>query len=100
MIKNEILEKKEVSMRKLFNIIGIFIFGGLALTNVINPLPSSEQAKEFLIFITGSAIVYYILVSIYFFGGLWRKVFYASLILLSGVSLFMIFYLASNPIPH
>ncbi|TYR80914.1 YfhO family protein [Priestia megaterium] len=92
--------KKEVSLKKLLNIIGIFIFCGLALTNVTNPLPSNELTKEFLLFIGGCAIIYYILVSIYFIGELWRKVFYSSLILLSCFSLFMVFYLATNSIPH
>lgn len=96
----EIVTNKEVSLRKLLNIIGIFIFGGLALTNVTNPLPSNELTKEFLLFIVGSAIIYYFLVSIYFIGGFWRKVFYAILILLSGCSLFMVFYLVTNSIPH
>ncbi|PWW28891.1 hypothetical protein DFO73_105128 [Cytobacillus oceanisediminis] len=64
----EIVPKKEVSLRKLLNIIGIFIFGGLALTNVTNPLPSNDLPKEFLLFITGNAIIYFFLVCIYFIG--------------------------------
>jgi hypothetical protein len=45
----EVEMKKEMSMKKLLNIIGIFIFGGLALTNLTNPLPSCDYTKEFFV---------------------------------------------------
>ncbi|MGY6209504.1 hypothetical protein ACXEO8_05975 [Cytobacillus firmus] len=96
----EIVTKKEVSKRKLLNIIGIFIFGGLALTNVTNPLPSSDYTKEFLLFIGGSAIIYYFLVNIYFIGQIGRNIVYTTLILLGCFSIFMAFYIATNSIPH
>lgn len=44
----EVTYNKEVRMQKLLNIFGIFIFGGLALTNLTNPLPSSDYTKEIL----------------------------------------------------
>lgn len=96
----EIVTKKEVSMRKLLNIIGIFIFAGLALTNVTTPLPSSEDTKEFLLFIVGSAIIYYFLVNIYFIGQIGRKIVFTILILLGCFSIFMAFYLGTNSVPH
>ncbi|MCA1030922.1 hypothetical protein LCL95_07815 [Bacillus timonensis] len=96
----EIATKKEVSMRKLLNIIGIFIFCGLALTNVTNPLPSSDYTKEFLLFIIGSAIIYYFLVNIYFKGQVGRKIVFTILILIACFSIFMVFYLGDNSVPH
>jgi hypothetical protein len=95
----EIVTKEEKSLRKVLNVIGIFIFGGLAFTNVTNPIPSN-QIKDFLLFISGSALIYYFLVNIYFLGRPWRKVFYASLIVLLGFSLFMVFYLTAHSMPH
>ncbi|MBM7583958.1 hypothetical protein JOC86_000495 [Bacillus pakistanensis] len=96
----EFVTKKEVSMRKLLNIIGIFIFGGLAITNVTNPLLSSELTREFLLFIGGTAIIYYFLVNIYFIGQIGRKIVLIILSLLVCFSIFMAFYLATNSIPH
>ncbi|USK39517.1 hypothetical protein LIS77_03005 [Cytobacillus firmus] len=93
-------DKKEVSRKNLLYGIGLFIFGGMALTNVTTPLPSKEETKEFLLFILGCALIYYLLVSIYYLGGFWRKVFYIMLILLCGVSISMAFYLATNSIAH
>ncbi|MDF2036932.1 hypothetical protein P2R12_08085 [Cytobacillus oceanisediminis] len=93
-------DKREVSLKNLLYGIGLFIFGGLALTNVTTPLPSKESTKEFLLFILGCALIYYFLVSVYFIGGLWRKVFYAILILLCGFSILMVFYLIAHSIPH
>ena len=85
----EIVTQKERSLSKLFNVLGIFIFGGLALTILTTPL---YEIKNFLFFIFGSAFIYYILVNIYFIGGIWRKIFYTILILLIGFSFYMIYY--------
>ncbi|MEK3856313.1 hypothetical protein [Cytobacillus sp. FSL H8-0458] len=93
-------DEKQGNLKKLLYRIGLFIFGGLALTNVTAPLPSMKETKEFLLFIFGSASIYYLLVSVYYLGGLWRKVFYVSLILLCGLSVFMAIYLAMHSIPH
>ncbi|MGS2778252.1 hypothetical protein ACVBAX_12840 [Robertmurraya sp. GLU-23] len=70
---HEITTENEVSMRKLLNVIGIFIFGGLVLTNFTTPLPSYESTKEYLVFIAGITFIYYLLVNIYFKGGLGKK---------------------------
>ncbi|NUH85659.1 hypothetical protein HUN92_18365 [Bacillus firmus] len=93
-------DKREVSMKNLFYGIGLFIFGGLTLSNVTTPLPLKEETKEFLLFTFGSALIYYFLVSIYYIGGFWRKVFYTVLILLFLFSIFMVFYLITHSIPH
>lgn len=91
----ELDTEKEGSLRNLFYGIGLFIFGGLALSLVTNPI-ASYKAKEFLLFIVGSAALYYFLVSVYFIGGLWKKVFYTCCLLLFGFSLYMIFYLVNH----
>ncbi|MGG4491054.1 hypothetical protein [Metabacillus idriensis] len=95
----ELVTKKEMRLRKLINLIGAFIFGGSVLTSITNPIPSNEY-KGFLLFIFGIAIIHYFLVNIYFLGRFWRKVFYLSLIFLSGFSIFMIFYLATHATAH
>lgn len=95
----EIVTKREVGLRKLFNLIGIFIFGGLALSIVTNPIPSNE-IKGFLQFILGSAIVYYFLVNMYFIGHIGRIIFFSTLILLNCFSLYMVYYSFNNAIPH
>lgn len=95
----ELVTEKEMSMRKLLNVLGLLIFGGLALSILTTP-PPSHYINEFLLFIFGSAITYYFLANLYFIEGMWRKVFFKSLILLCGVSIFMIFYLVVHPIAH
>ncbi|PMC33918.1 hypothetical protein CJ195_26080 [Bacillus sp. UMB0899] len=87
-------------MRKLLNIIGTFIFAGLAFSNVTTPLPSSEDTKEFLLFIVGSAIIYYFLVNIYFIRQIGRMIVFTILSLLGCFSIFMAFYLGTNSVPH
>ncbi|MCM3584737.1 hypothetical protein M3182_03125 [Mesobacillus maritimus] len=96
----EIKTTIEPNTRKFFNLIGLFIFAGWALTSVTAPLPSSTYTKDFLLFVGVSAAIYFFLVNIYFIGGLARKVFYASLILLSILSLSTAVYLATNSVPH
>ncbi|MFP3887322.1 hypothetical protein HPB58_16855 [Priestia filamentosa] len=96
----EIKSEKEWRLRKLLNIIGLVIFGGLVLTIITNPPHSTNEIKEFLLFIVGSAFIYYVLVNLYFIGKLWRKVVYAILIIIGGMSIFIIFYLSTSPITH
>ncbi|MBT2680424.1 hypothetical protein J7E38_15545 [Bacillus sp. ISL-35] len=85
----------DADLKKVLNIIGLFIFGGLALTSVTNPMPAG-YLKEYLLFIAGSALMYYVLLNVYFIGGIWRKVFYASLVAIGVSSLLMVFYLVSH----
>ncbi|WP_242450762.1 hypothetical protein [Priestia endophytica] len=96
----EIKSKKEVNLRKLLNIIGFLIFGGLDLTIITNPPHSTNEIKEFLLFIVGSIFIYYVLVNLYFIGKLWRKVVYAILIVIGGINIFIIFYLSTSSITH
>jgi hypothetical protein len=95
----EIVTKKEVSSRKFLNVLGIFLFGGFALTSITTPIPSYE-IKSFFLFIFGSAIIYYLLVNIYSIGQIGRKIVFTVLILLGCFSIYMAFYLATNSIPH
>ncbi|MFP3845921.1 hypothetical protein [Priestia filamentosa] len=92
----EIKSKKESSLRKLLNIIGLLIFGGLGLTIITNPPHSTNEIKEFLLFIVGSTFIYYVLVNLYFIGELWRKVVYAFLLIMGGISIFVVFYLSTS----
>jgi len=92
--------KQEVGVRKLLNIIGVFIFGGLALTNVSNPLPSSDYTRQFMLFIVGSTMIYYFLVNIYFIGKVGKKIVFTILILLGSVSMIIAFYLSTNSCTH
>lgn len=85
----------ETELKKVLNIIGIFIFGGLALTSVTNPMPT-DYMIEYLLFIAGSALIYYFLVNVYFLGQSWRKVFYGVIIVLGVGSLVMALLLLSQ----
>lgn len=85
----------ETELKKVMNIIGIFIFGGLALTSVTNPMPT-DYMIEYLLFIAGSALIYYFLVNVYFLGQSWRKVFYGVIIVLGVGSLVMALLLLSQ----
>jgi hypothetical protein len=91
--------KEVMSIRKLLNIIGLFIFGGIALTSVTNPIPS-DKIKGFILFTVGSASIYYLLVNIYFTGRKGRMIFFTILILLGAISLIMAYYLATLLVAH
>lgn len=88
-----------MSIRKLLNIIGLFIFGGIALTSITTPIPE-DKINGFILFMVGSASIYYLLVNIYSAGRRGRLIFYTILILLGAISLFMAYYLATHSIPH
>ncbi|HZH59020.1 MAG TPA: hypothetical protein VEY70_05525 [Metabacillus sp.] len=107
-----IVTKKEMNIRRLLNGIGVFIFAGLFLSIVTIPISINGQLeffineelkmdgkhlKEFSIFTTLSAIIYFILVNIYFIGRTWRKVFFTALFLILCFSLFMVIYLINYP---
>ncbi|MGM0877810.1 MAG: hypothetical protein ACQEWV_24500 [Bacillota bacterium] len=108
----EIVTKKKISIRTVLNIYGAFTFLGLILSIFTVPITINgdmeffrnemkpKEIKELLLFTFVSAFIYYFLVNIYFIGQLWRKVFFATLILLFGFSIFMIFYLLNYPTPH
>lgn len=108
----EVVTKKEISIRKVLNIYGAFTFLGLLVSIYTVPLTISgdmefirhemepKYIKELLLYILVSAFPYYFLVNIYFLGQLWRRVFFATLILLFGFSIFMIYYLLHYPTPH
>ncbi|CAG9620389.1 hypothetical protein [Sutcliffiella rhizosphaerae] len=82
-----------VRMRRILNIFGILIFGGLAISYVI-PLPiSSKYTNEFILFMLVSTILYYILVNIYFMGQMGEKIFTRVLFIVGLFSIFMAFYI-------
>jgi hypothetical protein len=88
-----------ISIRKLLNIIGLFIFGGIALTSITTPIPG-DKINGFILFMVGSASIFYLLVNIYTAGRIGRLIFFTILILLGSISLFMAYYLATQSIPH
>ena len=77
----EIVTKKEITIRKVLNIYGVFTVLALILsifTNAIsinenmqinyneNLIMGAKKIKDFLLFIFGSAIVYFSLVNLYY----------------------------------
>ncbi|WP_025026941.1 hypothetical protein [Caldalkalibacillus mannanilyticus] len=101
----EIITKKNIELRTLLNWMGIVIFLGCLVTIWTMPLSlnraleitqneeiimSPKKIKELLLFVFGSAIVYFFLVNFYFVGRIWRKIFFVSLILFIIFSLCMV----------
>lgn len=98
--EEEAVTHKEKSMRKLLNIIGLFIFPALALTNLTTPIPTTDCSKEYLFFLVGSAITYFLLVNIYNIRNSGRKVVLTTLLLFGCFSIFMAFYSIHHPVSH
>ncbi|QFT89801.1 hypothetical protein FIU87_14150 [Bacillus sp. THAF10] len=98
--KEEVVTQKEVNIRKLLNIIGLFIFSGIALTYLTTSLPKTDCTKEYLYFLVGGAITYYVLLNIYHIGHTGRKVVLITLFLLGCFSIFMAYYSLNNPVSH
>lgn len=83
--------KKELSMKSLLNIIGLFIFLGMIIMAVTNPLTidpnlgiyqtdkavmKGKKLYEFAIFLLVSSFTYFLLVQLYFSTAKGRKVFF------------------------
>ncbi|KEZ52874.1 hypothetical protein [Metabacillus indicus] len=81
------------NMRRLLMLFGILLIGGSALTALTNPLPPNEQI-EFLLFLGIIAGIYYLLLGLYFLGGLWRRLFFILLLTAGIMCILMSFYLA------
>ena len=111
----EIVTKKEITIRKVLNIYGVFAVIGLLLSIFTNPISLNEnmqvyfneeimmepkKVKEFLLFIFLSSSIFFFLVNIYFIGQIGRKVVLTILFLLGCFCIFMAFYLGANSIPH
>ncbi|MDF0728409.1 hypothetical protein PY093_17355 [Cytobacillus sp. S13-E01] len=77
----EIVTKKEITIKKVLNIYGVFTVLALILSVFTTPISINEnmqffynedlimgakKLKEFLIFIFGSAIVYFLSVNLYY----------------------------------
>lgn len=104
----EIVTEKNIELRAVLNWLGIIIFLGCLLTILTMPfslnraleisqneeiIMSPKKIKELLLFVFGSAIVYFFLVNFYFMGRMWRKIFFVSLILFIIFSLCMVVFL-------
>lgn len=90
--------KKELSMKSLLNIIGLFIFLGMIIMAVTNPLTidpnlgiyqtekavmKGKKLYEFAIFLVVSSFTYFLLVQLYFSTLKGRKVFFIVLSVLA-----------------
>lgn len=82
---------KTISSRTLINIIGIFIFIGLALSPITQSYSSNQslgtfmntkKTKEFYIFLTVISILFFTLANIYFIGKIGKIIFYTALSLM------------------
>jgi hypothetical protein len=77
----KVVTKKKISIRIVLNIYGVFTVFALILSIFTNPISvnqnmqlffnenlmmESKEIKEFLLFISGSAIVYFSLVNLYY----------------------------------
>ncbi|WP_110112088.1 hypothetical protein [Bacillus sp. CGMCC 1.16541] len=90
---------KELSMGKLLHMIGLVVFGGLALSILTVPYyvegfqvkaveslqfggekMTAKKVKEFLGFIGGAAAIYFLLVNLYWMGKTGRVLFFVSLV--------------------
>ncbi|ART76974.1 hypothetical protein B4U37_13375 [Sutcliffiella horikoshii] len=90
--------KKELSIKSLLNIIGLFIFLGMIIMAITNPLTidpnigiyqndkaimKGKKLYEFAIFILISSFTYFLLVQLYFSTPKGRKVFFIVLSVLA-----------------
>ncbi|MEA3322537.1 MAG: hypothetical protein U9Q88_21365 [Bacillota bacterium] len=90
--------KKELSMKNLLYIIGLFIFLGMIIMAITNPLTidpnlgiyqtekaiiKGEKLYKFVLFLLISSITYFLLVQLYFSTPKGRKVFFTILSVLA-----------------
>jgi len=88
---------REVTVRTVLNIYGIFLFSGLVVSIFTHGI---EDINGFLLFILISSVLYFLLLNLYFTSDLWRKVVFITMCLIALFSLFMVFYLQVNPVTH
>ncbi|MCG1023440.1 hypothetical protein [Sutcliffiella horikoshii] len=98
--KKEVVTPKEVNMRILLNLLGLFIFSGITFTYLTTPPSTTDCTREFFYFLVGSVIIYYLLVNIYHIGNKGRKVVLTTLFLLGVFIIFMAYYSMNNPVSH
>lgn len=79
--KKEPASKKPISLRGILNIYGLLMFISLPLTIYTHPV--TENVNGFWVFILVGFIVYFFLLNLYYFGGIWRKVVFISLCLIA-----------------
>jgi hypothetical protein len=88
---------REVTVRTVLNIYGVFLFLGLVVSIFTHGI---EDINGFLLFILISSVLYFLLLNLYFTSDLWRKVVFITMCLIALFSLFMVFYLQVNPVAH
>ncbi|MGE6415127.1 hypothetical protein ACQKDD_13250 [Planococcus kocurii] len=88
---------KEITVQKVLNLYGIFLFLGLILSIFTHGI---EDINGFLIFILISSVLYFFMLNLYFVSGFGRKVVFGMIGAIALFSLFMVFYLQINPAAH
>lgn len=88
---------REVTVRTVLNIYGVFLFLGLVVSIFTHEI---EDINGFLFFIVISSVLYFLLLNLYFTSDLWSKVVFITMCLIALFSLFMMFYLHVNPVAH
>ncbi|WP_404458148.1 hypothetical protein [Sutcliffiella horikoshii] len=102
--------KKELTMKRLLNIIGLFIFLGMIIMALTNPLTidpnlgiyqidkaviKGKELYNFAIFLLISSITYFLLVQLYFSSAIGLKVFFIVLSVLAIAAPMVAIYLES-----
>lgn len=88
---------KEVTVQKVLNIYGVFLFLGLILSIFTHGI---EDINGFLLFILVSSVLYFFMLNLYFISDLGRKVVFGMMGAIALFSLFMVFYLQINSAAH
>lgn len=88
---------KEITVQKVLNLYGIFLFLGLILSIFTHGI---KDINGFLIFILISSVLYFFMLNLYFVSDFGRKVVFGMIGAIALFSLFMVFYLQINPAAH
>lgn len=88
---------KEITIQKVLNIYGIFLFIGLIIATFTHGI---EDIDGSLIFILISSVLYFFMLNLFFVSDTGRKVVLGIIAAIAIFSLFMVFYLEINPATH
>lgn len=88
---------KEITIQKVLNIYGIFLFLGLLIATYTHGI---EDKKEPLLFILISSVLYFFMLNVFFVSDKGRKVVLGMVGAIALFSLFMVFYLQINSAAH
>ena len=100
------IKSRNLSVRAVLNIIGVFIFIGLLLTTLSTTIPANQGMEyyqtgehmmkhykiiEFSLFVLASGVIYFFLVNIYYMSQKLRRIFYLTLLLLLAINVYMVY---------